>query len=136
MGLFSKWWRRAPAKPTLFSERELDFNKESLDRAIVKTSEALWEYRNDQSHKVFADYLRLTLNREILQLADGKVDGGVEAYAYRRGRVDALRQALNAREVFLANKETLRKTQKQDPNAAAGKRSYVRAPATQAGLSI
>jgi len=138
MGLFSSWFRRQPkalSLEALFTEREFEFNRERLDRAIVKQSEALYEYRNDESHKVFADYVRHILNREMLLLADAK-QTTPEAYAYHRGRIDALRTVLNTRETYIQNKENLRKSPTKGPGEQEAKRSYVRAPSTQAGLSI
>jgi hypothetical protein len=136
MGLFSKWFakRQAPT-PALFSERELEFNKKKLQDDLIRQSEKLYEYRSDESHRVFSDYVRQVLNLELLQLAEGKMD--LESYAYRRGRVDALRNVINAREVHIQNKEMLRKSEVKDPDAQEAKRSYVRrATATNAGLSV
>ncbi len=134
MGLFSKWFSKKPANEELFAARDLEFNRERLQKAIVKQSEALYDYRNDESHKVYSEYVRYLLNLEVLLLAEGKL--GAEDYNYRRGRIDALRNVLNARETFVQNKENLRKSPTKGPGEQEAKRSYVRAPSTQAGLSI
>lgn len=130
MDLFNK--KKPPTK--IFAERDLEFNKASLQKAIVKHSEDLYAFRHDESHKVFVDYLRQLLNLEILNLAEGKLDQ--ETFAYHRGRIEALRGALNLRETFIADKETIRKSKDKSPDQQEGKRSYVRPPSTQAGLSI
>lgn len=133
MGLFSKWWPRSkPVK--LFAERDLEFNKAQLQAALIRRSSDLYEYRSDETHRVFADYIRQVLNLEMLELTEGKLDP--ESYIYRRGRVDALRNVLNAREVHIQNKELLRKSETKGAGEQEAKRSYVRAPATHAGLSI
>lgn len=138
MGLFSRLIfgtpRRLKPEARLFAERELEFNKAQLQTALIRRSEDLYEYRSDETHRVFADYVRQVLNLEILQLAEGKLDA--ESYHYRRGRVDALRNLLNAREVYIQNKELLRKSETKGSGEQEAKRSYVRAPATHAGLSI
>lgn len=132
------WWllfrRRQPPPPAFFTEREMEFNRKKLETDIVRQSEQLYDYRNDESHRVYTDYLRSALNLEVLRLTDGKVPD--VDYAYHRGRVDALRAVLNTREVAIQNKEMLRRSEGKDPQAQEAKRSYVRAPATSAGLSI
>lgn len=134
MGQFSRWFFRTRQPEKLFAEREIDFNRTRLQTAMIKRSEDLYDRRHDEGHQVFADYVRQVLNLEILQLAEGKLDS--ESYIYRRGRVDALRNLLNAREVHIQNKELLRKSESKGPGEQEAKRSYVRAPATHAGLSI
>ncbi len=135
MGLFSRWFGRSRLDVTaLFETRDLEFNRERLQKAIVKQSESLYEYRNDESHRIFAEYVRYLLNLEILLIAEGKLDA--ESYSYRRGRVDALRNVLNARETFVQNKENLRKSPTKGPGEQEAKRTYLRAPSSQAGLSI
>lgn len=119
----------------LFTERELEFNKKKLQDAIVRNSEALYTYRNDESHRVFADYVRQVLNLEVLVLSDGKFESA-EAYAHQRGRIEGLRNVLNGRESFIRAKEELRKSEGKDLGAQEAKRSYIRDPATHAGLSI
>jgi hypothetical protein len=134
MGLFSNWWRKRA--PDTFSERELDFNRTSLQKTIVKSSEALHAYRHDASHKLFADYLRHVLNLEILQLSEGKLEA--EDFAYRRGRIDGIRHALNLREKFILDTDTIRKSKDPAPDNHGAKRSFIRPvqPTTAAGLSI
>lgn len=131
MDLFSKKKKTAPQE-MLFSEREMEFNKERLHAVILKLSSELYNYRNDESHKIYTDYLRHFLNLEILKFSEAKADR--EELAYLRGRIAGLRDVLNAREVYITNKDLLRKS--GDPNAQEAKRSYVRSPSTQAGLSI
>lgn len=133
MGLFSKWFRR---REPLFAERDLDFNRVSLNKAIVKSSEALHAYRNDSAHKLFADYLRAALNLEVLGLSEAKPDAA--DFAYRRGRIDGLRHVLNLREKFILDTDTLRKTKDESPDNHGAKRSFIRRPqpTTEAGLSI
>jgi len=134
MGLFSRWFFRRPKVVPIFADRDMEYNKATLQTALIRQSEALYEYRNDETHRVFADYVRQVLNLEILALAEGKLDE--HSYHYRRGRVDALRNVLNAREVHIQNKELLRKAGPKSSGEQEAKRSYVRAPATHAGLSI
>jgi hypothetical protein len=130
MGLFSS----KAVEGKVFAERELDFNKAELQKSVVKRSEQLYAYRHDESHTAFADYLRELLNLEILQLSEGKLDQ--EFFAYHRGRIDALRHALNLREKFIQDVDNLRKGPDKSQDANGAKRSYVRSPSTQAGLSI
>lgn len=131
MVLFSRKRKEKPEE-RLFSEREMEFNKEKLAASIFKQSNLLFDYRNDESHKIFADYLRQFLNLEILKFSEAKADK--EELAYLRGRIAGLRDVLNSREVVIANKDMLRKS--KDPKAQEAKLSYVRSPSTQAGLSI
>lgn len=130
MGLFSR------KRGRVFAERELEFNRSLLQKSIVKLSEDLYAYRSDPGHEVFANYLRQLLNLEILQMSEGKkVDA--EAFAYCRGRVDAIRHALNLREKFILDKKAIREAKVGKTNSDhESKRSYVRSPSTQAGLSI
>lgn len=133
MGLFSKWFRR---RPQTFVERELEFNRAALNKTIIKSSEALFDYRDSPSHKVFADYVRAALNLEILQLSEGRLD--TEDFAYRRGRIDGLRHVLNLRDKFILDTQTIRKTKDPAPENHGAKRSFIRPvqPTTAAGLSI
>lgn len=129
MGLFSK-----NKVLKVFAERELEFNRQVLEKKIVKLSEDLYAYRNDSSHELFGEYLRQLLNLEVLQLSEKKLDQ--ENFAYQRGRIDALRHALNLREKFILDKKVLRDSPTRDPSSHEAKRSYVRSPSTAAGLSI
>lgn len=126
MGLFSRFFK----KNAVFTERELFFNKDRVQADIMKHSSALYDYRSDQSHKVYSDYVRSLLNLEILRLADMK-PGTLEAYANQRGRIDALKQVLDLREKFIQDKKVAKET-----GEVESKRSYLRTPATSAGLSI
>lgn len=132
MGLFSKFKRRPKVK--IFGERELEFSRAALNKAVIKLSEDLYHYRHDTAHTVFSEYLRAVLNLEILSLSEGKWESA--DFAYQRGRVDGLRHALNLREKFIMDKETMRHAKVKSDHEA--KRSYVRPvqPTTAAGLSI
>jgi hypothetical protein len=122
MGLFSKVTK-------VFAEREIEFNRLMIHKRIIGLADDLFEYRGEKSHEVFADYVRQTLNLEILTLSEGK-DVGPEAYAYKRGRIDALRSLLNLREKNILDKKNAKAT--KGPEA---KRTYIRPPAISAGMS-
>lgn len=134
MALFSKllsFFAAFFGPPRLeFGVRELVFNRAKLQADILKNMEALNDYRADQSHKVFIDYLRNLLNLEILRLAEVRT-ATPEAVALQRGRIEGLRHVLDLREKFLEDKKHQKETK-----TPAGTRSYVRSPATTAGLSI
>lgn len=127
MGLFSKW---RTEKPGVFTAKEMTFNRTKLQAEIVKHSASLYDYRADQSHKVYSDYVRSLLNLEILRLSEVKPTS-LDAYAHQRGKIDALRQVLDLREKFIQDKKVAKETGEKE-----GARSYVRSPATSAGLSI
>lgn len=127
MGLFSKWRAK---KPGVFTAKELTFNRTKLQAEIVKHSAALYDYRVDHGHKVYSDYVRSLLNLEILRLSEVKPTS-LDAYAYQRGKIDALRQVLDLREKFIQDKKVAKETGEKE-----GARSYVRPPATSAGLAI
>lgn len=113
-----------------FSSRELVFNRTKLQADMMKNMDALNDYRADQSHRIFVDYLRNLLNLEILRMAEGR-PSTPESVAVQRGRIEGLRHALDFREKFIEDKKVQKETK-----APAGTRSYVRSPATTAGLSI
>jgi hypothetical protein len=129
MGLFSK---KAKPEP-LFAEREIEFNRKKLNDEIVALSGTLYDYRHDESHKLYTGYLQRMLNLEVLAFSEGKVTSEADM-AYRKGRIAGIRDVLNAREVFIANRDAHR--EKKEKGSQEAKRSYVRSPSTQAGLSI
>lgn len=130
MGLWSRFVHLFIGVFRVFSAREMEFNRKKLEGEIVKHSSHLFDYRSEQSHKVFSDYVRSLLNLEILKLSELKPTT-LDAFAYQRGRIDALRQVLDLREKFILDKKEERKTGEE-----GSRRSYVRQPATSAGLSI
>lgn len=130
MDLFSKILRFFFGRRMLFSQRDMVFNRGKLEGDIVKHSAMLYDYRTDQSHKVFSEYLRSLLNLEILKLSEVKLTTP-ETFAYQRGRIEGLRHALDLREKFIQDKKVAKETGQEE-----SKRSYVRQPATSAGLAI
>lgn len=132
MGLFSKLF----GDDTPEVGFDLKFDEKELRESIWKLSKPLYDYRNDDSSKVIIKFIRRCLNLKIIELAQEK-ELEVDAYAYHRGQIDALRHILNVREKFILDQENAKKT-KKDKNSAdhESKRKYMGASHRQAGLSI
>lgn len=129
MGLFSR------KKDKTSIGLALEFNRQALQLSITKLAEDLHDYRNDPGHEVFYEYLQKLLNLEILTLAEAKTRDA-ETYSYYRGRIDALRHALNLRDKFILDQKTIRGADaKKGKTDHQSKRSYIRPPVTSAGMS-
>jgi hypothetical protein len=131
MALFSKILEFFFGARPAFTEREFAFNRSKIQKEIVDHSRRLNDYARDQSHQVFVEYVRGLLNLEILRLSETK-PATLDAYTYQKGRIDALRLVLDVREKALIDGEVAKKTHGEQ----GVKRSYVKTPATSAGLSI
>lgn len=124
MGLFNKKKKDPQGE-------ELEFNKEALNKKIGKILPKLYESRNTENHKDFVEFLKSVKNMDILNLTSGS-DMSIETYNYRRGRIAAIDDLLNIREVYIRDRNHLKKKNENSTNEKS--RSYVRG--TQAGLSI
>ena len=127
MGLFSK---KVP-----LAEREMIFNKELLQKNLSKLAGPMYDFRKDESHKVYTQYIQNLLDAEILEMTRTK-ELTPDAYAYHRGRIDGLRHVLSLRDKFILDKEYAKKTKGvKSKTDHESKRSYFKPPSA-AGLSI
>lgn len=128
MGLFNRGKEEKP------KALDLNYSVEALEKQIRDLARPLHEYRNDTPSKVFVSYIFRLMNLEILKMSTGRELTG-EAYAYRRGRVDALRELLSTREAYISHEENAKSKDKQTDHKA--KRTYFKRPKpSTAGLSI
>lgn len=131
MGLFSKF--RAKDKSPV--EREIAYNKEVIQKNLDRCRSGLYDYRNDESHAIFVRLLQSMADLEMLELTTTKELSG-EAYAYHRGRIDAIRAVLSLRTKYILDRDNAKKTKENSrgPDHEA-KRTYMKPP-TSAGLAI
>ena len=122
-------FNRKPKKVTI----DLDFNAKALESQIRSLAGALVELRHDPASKAFVQYVVKLMNLEILRLSSTPALNS-EAYAYRRGRIDSLRELLTVREAYISNEDNVKSKNKTDNKA---KRSYFNRPKpSNAGLAI
>jgi hypothetical protein len=119
MGLFSKY----------FGEKEpsdlFEFNRAELQKEISKVAASLYDTRHEEGHVKLVTFLEKSMNLEILALSAAK-ELTAEAYAYRRGKIDAIKAVLLAREQALANSKKAAETKgTKSPSDNPAKRSYL-----------
>jgi len=113
---------------------DLSYNLTEARERILSTAEKLHEYRHDSASTSFVSYISSVLNVEILNLALGK-ELNEEAYSYHRGRVDAVKELIDRREVFISHQENAKSKDRATDHKA--KSNYLpQRPKSTAGLSI
>lgn len=120
MGLLDKIWKK---------ERNTDlfeFNRNTLLKEIDKVARRFNELKGSEGQQDIIAYIEMSMNLGIIALAEQK-ELTSEAYAYRRGQIDALRNVLIARETAIANSQKEKETKGQGkPSDNSQKRSYLK----------
>jgi len=122
MGLLSK----------IFGEKRQQglvvFSRNEILKSISKVADTFNEVKGQEGHQNLVTFLEMSMNLDILALSEQK-ELTSEAYAYRRGKIDAIRNVLISREQAIANSKKEKETRNnKKPSEHPAKRSYVPRP--------
>ena len=117
MGLFS---RKKKVEPTY---ARIEFNHQELCKQITKIASTFFDYKGMDAHESVFKFLDLSLNLAILESATMK-EPTVESMAYQRGKIDAIKNILLAREKAISD-ERQAKAAKASKSGHKSKRSYL-----------
>jgi len=126
MGLFSKLKKRRETW-----EVSLEFDAKALNKKLVDAAKSFYDFRKEESHKDYTDFIEGFLNLEILNLAKAK-ELTAEAYAYNRGRIDSLKALLSARATAIVTREQEKKLGAKQP----GTQRYMKSTSSSGHLAI